>query len=490
MAVVNKKITLDLLAKTPTIKVYAKRLDNCTRHLIITIKSGDEPYTIPKGCKILFQGTKPDNTHFCDDVVIDYDNNVIDATLTGQILAVTGRCKAEIEIDEQNGTITASTFNMDIVERALSPDVVKSTDEYRSIYQMLLEVRDEAGEMLGVTETCTNAAKEAEEAAQKTYDFSHCVPLNYIADNLITTTEEHVLSANQGKVLDTKKVDKIAGKGLSTEDFTSEDKIKFDSMQAGATHTVVVDNLESTDSSSALSAKQGNLLSKSILNKDGGANNYYDDRIPIEKSIEDVTFPNPLKKGDTCRTPFFTYFYTGTEWRQLYYDSMGKGVEMYGIEKPDGYLETLDYYVPTRIIGVTFSNDRRVAAGSTEIAFDKAQDGFNSETRYAKLEDGVIKIKVKGIYAISAVAYIQNCASITDVWHFSIWRSNVMVSENFAKSGRNTMGASAHAVCLCNVGDEISTFIDPENDHDLWDLSARYTNLQLYPIRLMTLNEV
>ncbi len=45
-----------------------------------------------------------------------------------------------------------------------------------------------------------------------------------IANDLATTAEGKVLDARQGKELDDKKVDKVAGKGLSTNDYTNEEK--------------------------------------------------------------------------------------------------------------------------------------------------------------------------------------------------------------------------------------------------------------------------
>lgn len=55
-----------------------------------------------------------------------------------------------------------------------------------------------------------------------------------IVDNLTTDSSEQVLSAKQGKALDEKKVDKISGKGLSTNDYTTEEKNKLKAIAAEA----------------------------------------------------------------------------------------------------------------------------------------------------------------------------------------------------------------------------------------------------------------
>ncbi len=64
-----------------------------------------------------------------------------------------------------------------------------------------------------------------------------------IKNNLTSTDINKPLSANQGKILDTNKVDKISGKSLSTNDFTNTYKIKLDNLdtilesKASNTHT-------------------------------------------------------------------------------------------------------------------------------------------------------------------------------------------------------------------------------------------------------------
>ena len=49
------------------------------------------------------------------------------------------------------------------------------------------------------------------------------IQLNAV-DNLASTSATQPLSANQGKALDDKKVEKVVGKQLSTEDYTTAEK--------------------------------------------------------------------------------------------------------------------------------------------------------------------------------------------------------------------------------------------------------------------------
>lgn len=61
-----------------------------------------------------------------------------------------------------------------------------------------------------------------------------------------------------------KFVAKEAGKGLSTNDYTTDEKNKLAGVETGATATTVVDSVSSTSSTSALSANQGKILSDRI----------------------------------------------------------------------------------------------------------------------------------------------------------------------------------------------------------------------------------
>lgn len=68
----------------------------------------------------------------------------------------------------------------------------------------------------------------------RTYVDTTFVEKTKIVDNLTTDSSEQVLSAKQGKALDEKKVDKVSGKGLSTNDYTTDEKNKLKAIAAEA----------------------------------------------------------------------------------------------------------------------------------------------------------------------------------------------------------------------------------------------------------------
>ena len=60
------------------------------------------------------------------------------------------------------------------------------------------------------------------------------------------------------------KADKVDGKGLSTNDYTTDEKNKLAGIASGANKTVIEDVLTSTNAGTALSAKQGKALNDKI----------------------------------------------------------------------------------------------------------------------------------------------------------------------------------------------------------------------------------
>ncbi len=70
------------------------------------------------------------------------------------------------------------------------------------------------------------------------------------------------------------KVDKVDGKGLSTNDYTTAEKTKLAGIETGANKTTVENSLTSTSTTNALSANQGKVLDEKIENVMTNVENY------------------------------------------------------------------------------------------------------------------------------------------------------------------------------------------------------------------------
>lgn len=76
------------------------------------------------------------------------------------------------------------------------------------------------------------------ESSAKSYADDNFIKQTSIAYDLSTDSREKVLSAEQGKILNETKVDKLVGKGLSTNDYTTEEKNKLATIAEGANNYV------------------------------------------------------------------------------------------------------------------------------------------------------------------------------------------------------------------------------------------------------------
>lgn len=72
------------------------------------------------------------------------------------------------------------------------------------------------------------------ESSAKSYADDNFIKQTSIAYDLSTASREKVLSAEQGKILNETKVDKLVGKGLSTNDYTTAEKNKLATIAEGA----------------------------------------------------------------------------------------------------------------------------------------------------------------------------------------------------------------------------------------------------------------
>ena len=146
-----------------------------------------------------------------------------------------------------------------------------------------------------VTSTNTNKPLSANQGKVLKGLIDGALTPNDVKDNLTSTDTNKPLSANQGKLLDEKisnKVDKVTGKGLSTNDYTTAEKNKLSDIEAEANKTVVVDNLNSTVSTDALSANQGKIL-KDLADTKANTNHTH-----TISNISDLTIANSVSDGD------------------------------------------------------------------------------------------------------------------------------------------------------------------------------------------------
>lgn len=132
------------------------------------------------------------------------------------------------------------------------------------LYDGLLVSIVESGKLYMLTDkdnyTSTSSWKEV--------DASAAIQIEVI-NNLSSTSTTSALSANMGKTLDEAKVDKVEGKQLSTEDYTTEEKTKLSGIAEGA-QVNVIEGIQVDSQNLPVSGKKVNIdLSKKVDKVDG-----------------------------------------------------------------------------------------------------------------------------------------------------------------------------------------------------------------------------
>ena len=191
--------------------------------------------------------------------------NVLTSTSTTNALsAAQGKALNDTKLPLAGGTITGNlTVNGTFTNTALNTTIANKVDKV-------------SGKQLS-TNDYTTAEKtkltNIAEGANKT-----------VVENVLTSTSTtNALSAAQGKALNDSKVDKVSGKQLSTNDYTTEEKNKLANIATGATANVVENVLTSTSTANALSAAQGKILNDNKVDKVSGKGLSTNDYTTTEK---------------------------------------------------------------------------------------------------------------------------------------------------------------------------------------------------------------
>lgn len=121
---------------------------------------GRKAYKVPGGYAVNVSAKKPDGKSVYNPAT-EVAGNVAYITLTQQMLAVRGIVSAEIEVVRGADTLKTEKWQINVEECANPENQIESTDEYKTIQQLLAET--EAAKTAAAA-SASNAAKSAQEA--------------------------------------------------------------------------------------------------------------------------------------------------------------------------------------------------------------------------------------------------------------------------------------------------------------------------------------
>lgn len=153
-----QKINLDFARAGIPPRVFAKQGDNNMRVVAVSLYNDGKAYKVPGGYAVNISAKKPDGKSVYNPAT-EVAGNVAYITLTQQMLAVHGIVSAEIEVVRGPDTLKTEKWQINVEECANPENQVESTDEYKTIQQLLAE-----------TEAAKAAAAQAAADAKKVID--------------------------------------------------------------------------------------------------------------------------------------------------------------------------------------------------------------------------------------------------------------------------------------------------------------------------------
>ena len=150
-----QKINLDFARAGIPPRVFAKQGDNNMRVVAVSLYNDGKAYKVPGGYAVNVSAKKPDGKSVHNPAT-EVAGNVAYITLTQQMLAMHGIVSAEIEVVRGPDTLKTEKWQINVEECANPENQVESTDEYKTIQQLLAE-----------TEAAKTAAAASASAAAK-----------------------------------------------------------------------------------------------------------------------------------------------------------------------------------------------------------------------------------------------------------------------------------------------------------------------------------
>lgn len=195
----TKTIKLDINKKLYQ-RITAKQRDTKSRYLFFHLLDGAIPFNLTNR-SVRVYAIKPDGTEIFNDLqIVDAAKGICKLELTTQILAVSGIVLIELMIMEGESKLTSIPFELEVIKSLNSTSAIESSNEYKALDEALIKT--------------DKWNKEFEDKSGKLEEL-YTPRLNEVSSHL----------AENAKQIE-KKVDKVEGKGLSTNDYDNLEKIE------------------------------------------------------------------------------------------------------------------------------------------------------------------------------------------------------------------------------------------------------------------------
>ena len=160
-----------------------------------------------------------------------YQGKTLDEKISAESQSSTDRVATITQ--NLNDEISRSTNKDNDLDTRINTEISRATQAESDLNTAIKALQDAVGAGGSSSTGLLKAIADAESSA-KSYADDNFIKQTSIAYDLSTASREKVLSAEQGKILNETKVDKLVGKGLSTNDYTTAEKNKLATIAEGA----------------------------------------------------------------------------------------------------------------------------------------------------------------------------------------------------------------------------------------------------------------
>ena len=219
--------TLDMAADTKKEPLRVKQYDTNSRQARITLKMGDEPWTIPFGCQIHINVRKTDGT-LADATCTRIDEHTVLTPITEQMTAVMGTQLGELYFLGSDGDIKSQSFPVVVYEAVMDQARMESSDDFQSLQGALRQVQISTGQADIATQYATEQGDQARDAAQRAEDAAASIQVAVDAaaaakvSETNAKTSETTAARTQQEVTDYVEAQKAAFVGYSQRESDSK----------------------------------------------------------------------------------------------------------------------------------------------------------------------------------------------------------------------------------------------------------------------------
>ena len=134
--------------------------------IVVYLSSGGVPYEVPENATVSVRLRKGDGKGVYNPALgLSEDRTRVYITITQQMTAVPGNCRAVVEVAAGGGVICASEFLLKVTENPVQEGAIESEDEYLTLTEILAQVQQMHGDVEGWKDQTLDYKKQAESMA-------------------------------------------------------------------------------------------------------------------------------------------------------------------------------------------------------------------------------------------------------------------------------------------------------------------------------------